>query len=99
MTDMKINGLQTGNILPGGKAQTPKPDGKGFGEALKEAIQEVNALQVNADQSIKDLSTGKVKDIHETMIAMQKADVAFQTIMQVRNKIVESYQEIMRTQV
>lgn len=99
MKDMKINGLQPGNIMPGNKSPLQKPDGKGFGEALKEAIQEVNTLQANADQSIKDLTTGKVKDIHETMIAMQKADVAFQSLMQVRNKIVESYQEIMRTQV
>lgn len=99
MKNFGIGNMPAVNTTSPGSAPKLSEGGKGFGEALKEAINEVNDLQVKADQSINDLSTGKVKDIHETMIALQKADVSFQTLMQVRNKIVESYQEIMRTQV
>lgn len=99
MKNFGIGNMPAVNTTGPGSAPKLSEGGKGFGEALKEAINEVNDLQIKADQSINDLSTGKVKDIHETMIALQKADISFQTIMQVRNKIVESYQEIMRTQI
>lgn len=70
-----------------------------FGDILKRSIGEVNQLQKNADHAIRELTTGKKKDIHETMIALEKADVSFQLMMQVRNKVIEAYQEINRMQV
>jgi flagellar hook-basal body complex protein FliE len=73
--------------------------GAGFGDLLKEAISTVNEVQKQSDQSIQKLMTGESKDLHTTVIAMQKADLSFQMMMQVRNKIVQAYQEIMRMQV
>ncbi len=70
--------------------------GTGFGDVLKDAISTVNELQKQSDQEIQKLMTGESQDLHTTVIAMQKADLSFQMMMQVRNKIVQAYQEIMR---
>ena len=71
----------------------------GFGEILKEAISTVNELQKQSDQEIQKLMTGESQDLHTTIIAVQKADLSFQMMMQVRNKIVQAYQQIMGMQV
>ena len=70
-----------------------------FADTLSESLDKVNDLQKEADKAIEDFATGKTRNIHETMIAVNKADLAFRLTMQVRNKIVEAYQEVMRTQV
>jgi len=71
---------------------------KGFGDFLKESLKDVNNLQNEADKAIVDLAKGEVKDVHQTMIALKKADLSFKLMMQVRNKILEAYQEVMRQQ-
>ena len=73
--------------------------GPNFGEVLKDAISTVNELQKQSSQEIQKLMTGESQDLHTTLIAVQKADLSFQMMMQVRNKIVQAYQEIMRMQV
>lgn len=75
-----------------------KIEGKGFGEVLKDSIKKVNDLQLEADEAIKSFAKGETKEVHETMIAVQKADISFKMMMQIRNKIVEAYQEVMRMQ-
>ena len=70
-----------------------------FAGIIKQAMNDVNQAQVEADQAIQELATGNEKDIHQTMIALEKAEVSFQLMMQVRNKIVSAYEEIMRMQV
>ncbi len=74
-------------------------DSKSFGAMLKETINEVNKYQLDADKAVEDLATGRNKNIHETMIAISQADLAFRMTMQVRNKVVDAYQEIMRMSV
>ena len=74
-------------------------EGGSFANTLAESLDKVNDLQKEADKAIEDFATGKTRNIHETMIAVNKADLAFRLTMQVRNKIVEAYQEGMRTQV
>jgi flagellar hook-basal body complex protein FliE len=69
-----------------------------FGNMLARSLEEVNQLHMAADEAIENLAAGKQKNIHETMIAMEKADVAFQLLMQVRNKIISAYETIMRMQ-
>jgi len=56
-------------------------------------------LQSEADTSIEQLVAGNTKNLHETMIALEKADISFRLMMEVRNKIIEAYHEIMRMQV
>ena len=76
------------------------PDGKGsFADVLQSSLGEVNQMQQKADAAITALATGEKVSLHETMIAMEQADVSFRLMMQVRNKIVEAYQEILRMQV
>jgi len=79
---------------------SPKPkeiqEPESFGKMLGRSLNEVNRLKLGADEAISDLATGKQKDIHHTMIALEKADVAFQLLMQIRNKIVAAYETVMR---
>ncbi len=70
----------------------------GFQSILKDAIADVHTLQTQADQAIVNLQANK-GSMHEALIAMEKASLSFQTMVQVRNKIVEAYQEVMRMQV
>jgi flagellar hook-basal body complex protein FliE len=76
-----------------------KVDGPGFGDVLRDAIATTDELQKQSNQEIQKLMTGESQDLHATLIAVQKADLSFQLMMQVRNKIVQAYQEIMRMQV
>jgi len=91
--------LGSGLTNRGGSESKPAGDGKSFGEVLGDSLKEVNNLQLEADKAIEDFATGQTKNVHETMIAINKADTAFRMTMQVRNKIVEAYQEVTRMQV
>lgn len=70
-----------------------------FSDTLKSAIGEVNRLQLDADKKMEDLATGRAKSIPDVMIATEKADIALKLMVQVRNKIIEAYQEVMKMQV
>ncbi|GBG56305.1 flagellar hook-basal body complex protein FliE [Sporomusaceae bacterium FL31] len=70
-----------------------------FSQFLSEAIGSVNNLQLQAEKASLDLAAGKVEDVSQVIVATEKASVALQLTMQVRNKVVEAYQEIMRMQV
>lgn len=73
--------------------------GKSFADTLTEAIGQVNELQKESDVKAQELATGKTDDIAGVMLAAEKADIALRTMVQVRNKIIDAYQEIMRMQV
>lgn len=70
----------------------------GFGAVLSTALQKVNELDTGANQQIGTLLKGGNADMSTVMIAVEKADVAFQLMMQVRNKIVSAYQDIEKLQ-
>lgn len=77
---------------------TQPAESTSFGGKIKEVISEVNNLQADADTVANKLASGDAIEIHQAMIAMQKASTALQFTIQVRNKIIEAYQEIMRMQ-
>ncbi|MDX1707751.1 MAG: flagellar hook-basal body complex protein FliE [Desulfobacterales bacterium] len=81
----------------GGQARE-KPNSASFGTMLARSLDEVNQLHAAGEDAVLKLAAGEHKDIHQTMIAMEKADVAFQLLMQVRNKIIAAYETIMRMQ-
>jgi flagellar hook-basal body complex protein FliE len=86
--------------VPGAGAPAPaKTGGASFGDVLKDSLSQVNALQQEADGAIKSLATGGTSTLHDTMLALQQAELSFKLMMQVRNKIVEAYQEVLRMQV
>lgn len=70
-----------------------------FSDLLKDALSNVNDAQLEANEAVQQVLSGESKDIHSTMIALQKADVSLKLMLEVKNKIVEAYQEVMRTQV
>ena len=72
---------------------------KEFKDILKDSINKANELEKVADQEVQKLAKLDSQDIHTTMIAIEKADLTFQTMMQIRNKIINAYEEIMRMQV
>jgi flagellar hook-basal body complex protein FliE len=70
-----------------------------FGAMLNKAIGDVNSLQTEAGKAVENLVTGEAQDLHEVMIAVEKARTSFDLLMEIRNKTVDMYREIMRTQV
>ncbi len=72
--------------------------GGGFMNQLKDAISQVNDAQVHASHAVEDLMAGRTQNIHQAMVALQQADISFQLMMQVRNKLVGAYEEIQRMQ-
>lgn len=98
---MRVEALKLAPVK-GQLAQIPAPSNqpeKSFGEFLSDALNNVNKMQNEASQASLNLAAGKVEDIAEVTIAGEKAAVALQLTMQVRNKIVDAYQEVMRMQV
>lgn len=73
--------------------------GKSFADTLKGAIENVNQLQKASDKAAQDLATGRTDNVADVMIAAEKADIALRVMVQMRNKIVDAYQEIMKMQV
>lgn len=72
---------------------------KSFKEVLADTVTEVQRLQNEADVTIKQLVSGEITDVAEAMVAVERADVAFQTMMTVRNRVMTAYDEIMRMQI
>ncbi len=95
MNNLKIQNLPQVAIGVNGKVQ--QNNTVEFGEVIKGAIEKVDRLEKEADRSVIDLLQGKAS-IHETMIALQKADISMQLLLNIRNKALESYRDIMHMQ-
>ncbi|AGB40624.1 flagellar hook-basal body complex protein FliE [Halobacteroides halobius DSM 5150] len=80
------------------KTDNQKKDSS-FSNVLQKSLQDVNKLQHQANQASKDLALGKTDNIHNVMIAAQKAKLSLSLTTSVRNKVVDAYKEIMRIQV
>jgi flagellar hook-basal body complex protein FliE len=76
-----------------------KSSGDGFGSLMKDMVESIDQSQKGAEGEIAKAVTGESPDIHKTIIALQTADLKFQLGMQVRNKLIGAYDEIMRMQV
>lgn len=102
---LKISGLGlrpaeiSAKQMRSAQPSTAEGEGKSFKQVLEEAVTEVQRLQTEADSTIKQLVSGEIKDVSQAMLAVEKADVSFQTMMTMRNKVMTAYDEIMRMQV
>ncbi|GAV26156.1 flagellar hook-basal body protein FliE [Carboxydothermus islandicus] len=95
---MEITGISFPNtILSNNSTQTTKT--LDFEKKLAEALDKVNEKQLKAEQATQDFLAGKVDDIHQVLILAQEAKLSLQLAVEVRNKIVEAYQEISRMQI
>ena len=72
---------------------------KSFTDMLLNSMNKVNELQNEANVAIEKLAAGKNKNLHETMLAVEQADIAFKTMNQIRTKVIDAYKEVMRMQV
>ena len=79
--------------------KTLKDTQDSFGETLQRAIADVNSLQTEAGKAVDKMVTGESVDLHEVMIAVEKAKTSFDLLMEIRNKTIDAYREIMRMQV
>lgn len=70
-----------------------------FSQFLSEGLQRVRALHADADEAVLQLTTGQTDNLHQVMIAMERASLALELTVAIRNKLVDAYQEIMRMQV
>ena len=95
----KIQGLpqQYRDILQNIK-DDKKIEGSSFKDVINKFITDVDKMQKTSDQAVKDYATGEITDIHQVMVAAEEANLSFQLMMEVRNRLVESYREIMRMQ-
>ena len=95
MDDLRIqDNMQLGLYEGDRKTRT---NSRGFGSVIKQAIERVSDMQTRADQSVERLLKGEA-GIHETMIAGQKADISLRLLLQIRNKVMDAYREVMRMQ-
>jgi flagellar hook-basal body complex protein FliE len=83
-------------MAPTSKSLTDKRPG--FAQHLKASFENTNNMQFNAKTAMEELATGRSGNIHETLISMSKAETSFKMLMQVRNKVLNAYQEVQRMQ-
>ena len=84
--------------IPQALRQPRQTDKSSFTEFLKSAVDNVNELQNQSDTQIRKFLAGEGPDIHTVILAVNKAELSFQLMMQVRNKLLQAYQEVMRIQ-
>ena len=97
---MHINPIQRVDILPEiGRAADAASGHPAFADLLRGAVGQVNQLQQEADGAARHFAVGAGSSIHDTMIALEKADLAMRLMIQVRNKAIEAYHEVMRMQI
>ena len=83
----------------GGTPGPPSTGGAAFGSVLTDAISKVEIFQNNASTSVEKFLSGEGEELHKVALATQQADLSFQLFMQVRNKIVTAYNQVMQMQV
>lgn len=74
------------------------PDG-GFARIIDRVLEQMSAPGRAADQAVHDLAMGRTENLHQVLLAVSQADVAFRLVLEIRNKLIEAYQEIQRMQV
>ena len=95
----KIAGASTADLLKQKSKITTPTGGEQFAKHLTSALNEVNDMQKESEHAIADLATGQVKDLHQAALAIDKAETSMKLMLEIRNKALNAYKEIGRTQV
>jgi flagellar hook-basal body complex protein FliE len=98
MINKMSNGIPMIPSITSQKA-APAESQKKFASFLEDSLNKVNEAQVQSDVATEKLANGEKIDLHEVMIISQKASVTLQATLEIRNKVIEAYQEVMRMQV
>jgi len=101
MTDPRLSAIsQMQNVVPTETTNTKKTENNtpptSFGETLKRYIDDANDLQISADRDIQRIIAGEDIDAHEVMNAVEKASISFEMVMEIKNKMLEAYREVVR---
>ena len=97
VSNITVNNLPLTGAVPGGSAPggVAPAEGEGsFKDFLLDSIQQVNSMQADADKAVESFATGGDVNPAEVLTAVQKADLAFRTVMQIRNMLVQAFQDI-----
>jgi len=73
--------------------------GGGFGDLLRSVVDEANRAQVESDRALESLARGEETNVHDVMLALTRADLSFRMLVEVRDRLVEAYQEVQRMQI
>ncbi len=100
---MRIEGMPTPVYSQQNTQRSTAPTGETqpigtFGEHVQNAVDNINNLQSKASEMVEKVALGQTDDVHKAMIAMEQASLTFNFGLQVRNKVLDAYQEIMKTQ-
>jgi len=93
-----ISGTSTADLLKQKSKIENAGGAEAFAKQLKSAMNEVNELQVQSEQAIGDMATGQVKDRHQAALAINKAETSMKLMLEIRNKALNAYKELGRTQ-
>lgn len=96
---MQVNGINSIPAVPGSQLNKTEKSGTSFADVINNALNEVNNLQIESSQATDDFISGKSDNIHSVMMAGSKANIALQMTMQVRNKVMDAYKEVMNMQI
>jgi flagellar hook-basal body complex protein FliE len=94
-----IAGASTADLLKQkSKIEGPSTGGAAFADTLKSALNEVNEFQEDKTQALANIATGQVKDLHQAALAIGKAETSMKLMLEIRNKALNAYKELGRTQ-
>ena len=94
----KIASPGTAELLKQKSSTSTSDSGADFANSLKNALEDVNELQAKGDKAMADLATGEVKDLHQAALAIGKAEMSMKLMLEIRNKALNAYKELSRTQ-
>lgn len=93
-----IKSLSTADLFKAKGTSPTQESTTDFAQELKNALGDVNDMQVQGEKAMSDIATGSVKDLHQAAIAIDKAEISMKLMLEVRNKALNAYKEITRTQ-
>jgi flagellar hook-basal body complex protein FliE len=98
---MKVNEILLPKTLPQmEEVQTPRAgEGPSFKQIVNQYLEETNDLQLKAGEAVRQMAAGQIDDIHDVMIAVEKSRVSLELAIEIRNRLLEAYRELMRMQV
>jgi flagellar hook-basal body complex protein FliE len=99
MNEIRFGDVGPVRYTPLAKPFEAKPEGPSFADTLKAACGDVNQLQLDHQKQVERLLSGEDVDLHQVMISSEEATVAFDLMMEIRNKLIDAYQEIQRMSV
>ena len=94
INNASIGKIVGGGVSPGTAGGAGSVKGASFSDVLKNSIDEVSRLQQDASKAVENLTTGRTEDITGVMTAMEKSDLAFKTLLAIRSKLMDAYEEI-----